>query len=101
MARADARYTGAMFRLRPRRRRLSPSEIIVLPLDDSLAKTAQQIADFARVHCGDGHRLTRLQRTDGKGQLIQCGCGRPVPARSRRDALVALAEDENIDDNGD
>ena len=71
---------------------------VTLPLDDPLlAEHAQQVADFARQHRGNGHELRRVKLRQ-KGQTIVCSYGNPVQPEMRNARVLALMEDELIDD---
>jgi hypothetical protein len=75
----------------------SRERFVVLPLDDpKLAELARRLADFAEQHTGHGHELRRVAMPDD-GQTVVCRCGAP-PERSSPERLLALHEDEIIDD---
>jgi len=84
-----------------RRRPDSPLQSVILPLNDPrLAEHARQLADFADTHHGKGHELRNV-RTRQKGQTIVCRCGLPTPGKTHESPLLALMEDEAIDDDGE
>jgi hypothetical protein len=83
-----------------RTRRDSLTQCVILPLNDpGLAEHAQRLADFAATHRGNGHQLRKV-RTRLRGQTIVCRCGVPVIAEAPSTSLLALMEDETIDDDG-
>jgi hypothetical protein len=82
-----------------RRRSNALAHNVILPLNDPrLAEHARRLADFAADHSGEGHALRKV-RSGEKGQTIVCRCGVPVFDEPPPDALLALVEDEIIDDD--
>lgn len=81
-----------------RRSEVLSHTVVLLLNDPQLAEHARQLADFAAHHSGEGHELRKVL-TRQRGQTIVCRCGVPAQEESPDGAMLALMEDEIIDDD--